>query len=86
MQKRLCVQTNESSTQGQASLLPGIDFFLNPARNRQKEKIIKTKKDFAKNYFKESDMQTLYPELFRILWESTLSCFKENNKEGNITF
>ena len=68
MQKRLCVQTNDSSTtKGQASHLPGIDIFLNPARNLEKEKIIKTKKDFAKNYFKESDMQTLYPELFRIL-------------------
>ena len=46
--------------------------------------IIQTKKDFAKNYIKASDMQTLYPELFRILWESTLPCFKENNKEEHM--
>ena len=29
-------------------------------------------------------MQTLYPELFRILWESTLPCFKEENKEEHM--
>ena len=46
--------------------------------------IIKTKKDFAKNYFKESDMHTLYPELFHILWESTLPCFKEENDEEHM--
>ena len=51
LQERFCVQTNNSSTQGQASHLPGIDIFLNPARKHEKEKIIKTKKDFAKNYF-----------------------------------
>ena len=29
-------------------------------------------------------MQTLYPELFRILWDSTLPCFKEENKEEHM--
>ena len=29
-------------------------------------------------------MQTLYPELFRLLWESTLPCFKEENKEEHM--
>merc|ERR1712046_421299 len=30
--------------------------------------------DTAKNYFKKSDMRTLYPHLFEILWESALPC------------
>ena len=29
-------------------------------------------------------MQTLYPELFRILWESTLPCFSEENEEEHM--
>ena len=37
--------------------------------------IVKGKQDIAKKYFKTSDMQTLYPSLFEILWESTLPCF-----------
>ena len=29
-------------------------------------------------------MRTLYPELFRLLWESTLPCFKEENEEEHM--
>ena len=29
-------------------------------------------------------METLYPKLFRILWESTLPCFKEENNEEHM--
>ena len=77
------IQTNTSDDEGKKQL-PDIDIFLDPTRKIEKDMIIQTKKDFAKNYFKQSDMQTLYPELFRILWESTLPCFKENNKEEHM--
>ena len=46
--------------------------------------LVKAKKGIAKNYFRESDMPTLYPELFRLLWESTLPCFEEENKEEHM--
>ena len=44
---------------------------------------MREKQHIAKNYFNNVDMQSLYPELFSILWESTLPCYKspENNNE-----
>ena len=57
---------------------------MNPAKEQAKEKLIKEKKDLAKDYFKESDMESLFPELFRILWLSTLPCFEEENKEEHM--
>ena len=32
-----------------------------------KEELVKEKKEMAENYFSTVDMQSLYPELFRIL-------------------
>ena len=82
LRTRTCMkpETNDL-TQDQALYLPAIDIFLNPAKEQEKEKLIRRKKDLAKDYFKESDMESLYPELFRILWLSTLPCFEEENKE-----
>ena len=73
-----------NSKQDQTSNLPAIDIFLNPSREEEKEKVIKKKKDIAKTYFEESDMETLYPELFHLLWESTLPCFKDGNKDEHM--
>ena len=55
--------------------LPSIDMFINPDKKKDKEKIVKEKEEMAKHYFNTSDMRSLYPNLFRILWESTLPCF-----------
>ena len=85
LQERPCIDmTTNDSTRDQTLNLPAIDIFLNPAKDKEKEKLIKEKKEIAKNYFEESDSQTLYPELFRILWESTLPCFEEENKEEHM--
>ena len=86
LQKRTCIGQNTTSdqTQEMASKTPAIDLFLNPAKEEEKKRIIREKKDIAKNYFKGSNMPTLYPELFRILWESTLPCFKEENEEEHM--
>ena len=85
LQKRTCIRYEAiNSADDQASNLPAIDIFLNPSRKKEKDRVIKEKKDLAKMYFKESNMSTLYPELFRILWESTLPCFKEENKEEHM--
>ena len=59
--------------------LPSIDVFLNPAKAEYKDRIASEKKDLARNYFKSADMATLFPRLFRILWQSTLPCFQGNS-------
>ena len=61
--------------------LPNIDIFLNPEKRAYKDFIIRRKKEIAKNYFEASDMRSLYPELFRALWFSTLPCFESKDKE-----
>ena len=83
LRKRTCLQI-EANNQDQALNLPAIDVFLNPARGEEKDKVVKEKKDIAKEYFKGSDMKTLFPELFRLLWDSTLPCFEEENKEEHM--
>ena len=74
-----CIQLNNDeqviSNSNTGSKLPNVDVFLNPAKQGFKEKVVKEKKEIAENYFSTVDMQSLYPELFRILWESTLPCF-----------
>ena len=67
------VQLND--TQTPTTKLPSIDIFLNPAKKTHREDVVNKKQEIAKNYFKKADMRSLYPELFRILWESTLPCF-----------
>ena len=81
LQRRVCVQPRKDKS---PLALPGIDVFVNPGRVEEKKQIIRQKQDIAKNFFKKSDMQTLYPELFRILWESTLPCFSEENEEEHM--
>ena len=61
--------------------LPSVDVFLNPEKRTYKENIIQQKKKAAKKYFDASDMRSLYPELFRILWFSTLPCFGGEMRE-----
>ena len=58
------------------SKLPDIDIFLNPTKKKFVEEIIKEKQKNAKSYFRSVDWKSLYPELFKILWESTLPCYK----------
>ena len=71
LQERMCMKmTTNDSTRDQTLNLPAIDIFLNPAKEQTKEKLIKKQKEIANNYFKENDMQSLYSELFRLLWES----------------
>ena len=63
------------------SKLPDIDIFLNPTKKKFVEEIIKEKRKNAKSYFRSVDWKSLYPELFKILWESTLPCFKDSRDE-----
>ena len=82
LRRRTCIEfENNNNLQDEALNFPDIDIFLNPAKVEEKKTIIREKKAIAENYFRNSDMKTLYPELFRILWQSTLPCFKEESKE-----
>ena len=38
--------------------------------------IIQEKSRISRSYFEKANMSTLYPELFHLLWKSTLPCFK----------
>ena len=51
-----------------------FSLFLNPAKKEHMQKIVDEKMGIAKGFFINVDMHTLYPELFRILWFSTLPC------------
>ena len=73
------VHLNDSQTP--TTKLPSIDIFLNPAKKTHREDVVNKKQEIAKNFFKKADMRSLYPELFRILWESTLPCFRSVTRE-----
>ena len=77
-----CIRTsqNNSNIASSSADTPGIDIFLNPERTNEKNLIAGTKKKTAIHYFNVSDMTKLYPELFDILWDSTLPCF-QNKRE-----
>ena len=86
MNKQECIQPilpDENDTQSVSdTLLPNVDVFLNPAKKEYMGKIVREKQHIAKNYFNNVDMKSLFPELFSILWESTLPCYvsPENNE------
>ena len=71
-------------TQIPTSKLPNIDIFLNPSKKMHREEVVNKKQEIAKNYFRKADMQSLYPELFRILRESTLPCVRSVNREEHM--
>ena len=83
---RTCIQqnTNNNSAQEKVQNLPPIDIFLNPKKEQKKNNIIEKMKNTAKDFFKNSDMKSLYPELFRLLWKSSLPCFKEEEEEDHM--
>ena len=78
--KRRCIATpgtssgSENSSSTQSGQLPGIDIFLNPEKKDGKDQIVAQKQKVAKDYFDQSDMRSLYPKLFDVLWDSTLHC------------
>ena len=63
------------------SKLPDIDIFLNPTKKKFVEEIIKKKRKNANSYFRSVDWKSLYRELFKVLWESTLPCYKASRED-----
>ena len=51
-----------------------FDIFINPSKKSYKNDIIEKQQTKAKDYFKRSNMQSLYPNLFEILWYASLPC------------
>ena len=86
---RPCIQPsvkdeNNSNAIDEALELPIVDMFLNPDKQDAKARIVKEKMTVAKTYFSASDMGKLYPELFKILWFSTLPCFPEEGMDEHM--
>ena len=71
--KKLATKTDQNDPKEKK--LPNIDIFVNPKRAKELTAIANKKRLIAKTYFDKSNMATLFPELFRILWRSTLPCF-----------
>ena len=78
-----CLQqeTTKNKTMNATTSLPAIDMFLNPALEEYKKSIVKRKTGMAKDFFNDADMKALYPELFRLLWKSSLPCFNQEKEE-----
>ena len=85
VENRPCIRpniSNQTSAEKTASNLvdlaaiglPKVDIFVNPEKKEYVADIANKKKEIAKNYFDNADMEKLYPKLFQILWESTLPC------------
>ena len=85
LRRRSCIkQDPKISSQELHKTSPDIDIFLNPDRVEEKKAMIEKQKMVAKHYFNDSDMGSLYQELFRILGYSTLPCFKEENEDEHM--
>ena len=68
-----CLQ-NDDSNNDQEPYLPLVDLFINPSRAVTKNKLIENYKKRARDYFARTNMKELFPNLFRILWYSSLPC------------
>ena len=55
---------------------PLIDIFINPEKAEMKKKIVQTQQNRSFEYFKDVNMTNLFPELFNLLWYSSLPCTK----------
>ena len=64
----------ENKTSKSDEKLPLIDIFINQNKSEDLKNIVKTKTKQFKDYFARSDMRKLFPNLFKILWFSSLPC------------
>ena len=82
LNSRPCIQpSEEDKVIDEALELPVVDMFLNPEKQDVKATIVKEKMSLARTYFEDSEMGKLYPELFKILWFSTLPCFPQEGMD-----
>ena len=55
---------------------PLIDLFFNPERSSEKSEVIKNKTEELHYWFSSGNFSKAYPDLFRLMWYSSLPCFK----------
>ena len=84
IQSTLTLADSDHTENISSSQLPDVDVFLNPTKTRYMEGIIEEKQQIAKSYFDTVEMQSLYPELFSILWESTLPCYGSEESDEHM--
>ena len=77
------VAGTEASTAAAAEL-PPIDIFVNPARKAELNSLAEGLMKSAADFFTNCDMRLLYPQLFRILWQSTLPCLTSPGMEDSM--
>ena len=70
--------------QSQDETFPMVDIFINPERQDEKKDIIESRTKQITSFFSSSNMTTVYPNLFKLLWYSSLPCIvipgiQENN-------
>ena len=86
LHQRTCIQPNTTSIADPSPKLPRVDIFLNPGKEQERRKVVSEQKRIAVNFFANANMSSLYPELFRILWESTVPCFEAKNNANHMLF
>ena len=72
LNQRVCISS--AKAEETANNIPLIDIYLNPNKSEDLNHVIETKTRSFKEYFRKSNMKTLYPHLFNILWYATLPC------------
>merc|ERR1712130_1004394 len=60
--------------------LPIIDIFLNPNRSKELEELLTSSQEGEVSQdLDEDELARAYPNLFRLLWKSTLPCYPSNS-------
>ena len=57
--------------------LPLVDIFFNPEKTAIKDEMVLDHQTTASQYFTKERMQSVFPDLFRLLWHSRLPCFSQ---------
>ena len=85
LNEETCIQTETDRTPSSTASenlenLPPIDIFINPEKAETKDAVVGKKMSESKLYFSTSlHMKTVYSNLFRMLWYSTLPCVEESD-------
>ena len=80
-----CIETEPerrpiSAPSASTESLPPVDIFINPEKAEAKEAVVEKKMSESKLYFSTSlHMKTVYANLFRMLWYSTLPCVEDSD-------
>ena len=67
-----CIELEEKQDDDKDLTSPFIDIFLDPKKANEKQLILGRQQNISREYFIHLD--SVYPELFRLLWHSSLPC------------